>query len=203
MIEKFNFLPESIPIESPDGTKLYIWDIKGYHIQLYDMPKCFYLTCDNTKTSWITYFEDEAVEKIKTILSEKKEDDIKQVIVMRTEYINEKNEKFSLRKGKLISQGSHSSIMFLVKKFEGKNAKLSKIEKNWIKTGMKKICLQISTDKDILDLHKKASELGLESNVIVDSGLTEFHGEAKITCLAIGPDCASKIDKVTGHLKLY
>jgi len=38
--------------------------------------------------------------------------------------------------------------------------------------------------------------------VIVDSGLTEFHGVKTKTCLAIGPNKKEDIDKITGSLKL-
>jgi PTH2 family peptidyl-tRNA hydrolase len=48
----------------------------------------------------------------------------------------------------------------------------------------------------------KAIDLGLEVHLITDSGRTEFHGQPTRTCLAIGPDEASKIDQVTGHLEL-
>ena len=45
-------------------------------------------------------------------------------------------------------------------------------------------------------------EMGLEVHLITDSGRTEFHGQSTRTCLAIGPDDALKIDRVTGHLEL-
>jgi PTH2 family peptidyl-tRNA hydrolase len=51
-------------------------------------------------------------------------------------------------------------------------------------------------------IHDKAIELGLEVHLITDSGRNEFHGQPTRTCLAIGPDEASKIDQVTGHLEL-
>jgi hypothetical protein len=39
--------------------------------------------------------------------------------------------------------------------------------------------------------------------VITDSGRTEFAGVPTRTCLALGPDLASRIDSVTGGLELY
>jgi PTH2 family peptidyl-tRNA hydrolase len=39
--------------------------------------------------------------------------------------------------------------------------------------------------------------------VITDSGRTEFCGVPTRTCLALGPDLASKIDAITGTLELY
>ena len=57
----------------------------------------------------------------------------------------------------------------------------------------------VMTEKAIRDL---ASQQGLEVHMITDTGKTEFHGVPTNTCLAIGPDEASKIDAITGGLKL-
>lgn len=43
----------------------------------------------------------------------------------------------------------------------------------------------------------------VHDNLITDSGLTEFGGVPTKTVCAIGPDYDEKIDKITGHLKLY
>ncbi len=51
-------------------------------------------------------------------------------------------------------------------------------------------------------IHDQAMALGLDVHLITDSGRTEFHGQPTRTCLAIGPDDASKIDEVTGQLEL-
>lgn len=48
----------------------------------------------------------------------------------------------------------------------------------------------------------EAKNLGLEVQLITDSGRTEFHGQPPLTCLAIGPDDAFIIDEVTEHLEL-
>ncbi len=53
-----------------------------------------------------------------------------------------------------------------------------------------------------MTIHDNAIEFGLEVHLITDSGRTEFHGRPTRTCLAIGPDDASKIDQVTGNLEL-
>jgi PTH2 family peptidyl-tRNA hydrolase len=116
--------------------------------------------------------------------------DIKQVIVMRKD--------LKMRRGKEIAQGSHACMIFLLK-----NRKLTPVEEKWVKGNFKKVCLQIDSEERLVEIHKKALELGLESNLVIDSGVTEFNGVPTKTCLAIGPDYSDKIDVLTGTLKLY
>ena len=80
--------------------------------------------------------------------------------------------------------------------------KLSPVQIKWIEGNFKKVCVQVQTEQELLEVHEKAKAAGLDSHLIRDSGLTEF-GEPTYTCLAIGPDESAKIDKVTGNLSLY
>jgi PTH2 family peptidyl-tRNA hydrolase len=121
---------------------------------------------------------------------------MKQVIVIRKD--------LKMRRGKEIAQGAHASIAFLTNKFRNSEfVVLSKVEKEWIFGIFKKICVIVNSEEELLEIHRKAEEAGLVSNLIQDSGMTEFHGEPTNTCLAIGPDDEQKIDKITGHLDLY
>ena len=72
----------------------------------------------------------------------------------------------------------------------------------WITGSFAKVCVRCNSEEELIAIHDKAIELGLEVHLITDSGRTEFHGQPTRTCLAIGPDEASKIDQVTGHLEL-
>jgi PTH2 family peptidyl-tRNA hydrolase len=65
-----------------------------------------------------------------------------------------------------------------------------------------KVCVRCNCEEELMAIHDKAIEMGLEVHLITDSGRTEFHGKPTRTCLAIGPDDASKIDLVTGDLEL-
>ena len=119
---------------------------------------------------------------------------IKQVIVMRND--------LNMRKGKMVAQGAHASIMFLVMRHIGKSSlKNSRIQDDWMEQGMTKICVRCDSEVQLLEIARKANEAGLTCHVITDAGLTEFDGPTK-TCLAIGPDAAEEIDKITGELKL-
>lgn len=124
----------------------------------------------------------------------------KQVIVVRKD--------LKMRRGKEIAQASHASMAFLTRQMIGGKPKhyvvdLSEPERTWIDSSFAKVCVQVDSEQELLDIEAKAKEAGLECHVITDSGLTEFHGVPTRTCLAIGPDLSEKIDLVTGHLKLY
>ncbi len=72
----------------------------------------------------------------------------------------------------------------------------------WLSDGFAKICYRVDSENELLAIRDLASQQGLEVHMITDSGKTEFHGVPTNTCLAIGPDESSKIDAITGELKL-
>jgi PTH2 family peptidyl-tRNA hydrolase len=122
-------------------------------------------------------------------------EDVKQVIVMRND--------LGMRKGKQIAQGSHASIKFMAERVAHINRpKWSDVEKQWLQGSFAKICVRVDSEEELMEIHDKAKCAGLETHLIIDSGKTEFHGVPTKTCLAIGPDVASKIDAITGELRL-
>ena len=137
----------------------------------------------------------------------------KQVVVMRKKYLNSKGETFSLRRGKEIAQASHASMAFLTKRI--KNSwinklfpfyyliKLNTVQLEWINSSFAKVCLIVETEEELLNIYEIAKQANLEVHLITDSGRTEFDGVPTNTCLAIGPDESTKIDQITGNLKLY
>lgn len=119
---------------------------------------------------------------------------MKQVIIIRKD--------LKMRRGKEIAQGSHASMMFLAQ--NAMNDKpISNEERMWIANGMKKVCLQVDSEEELLSVHHAAFNQGLKTFLIHDSGYTEFHGQVTKTAVAIGPAEDSLIDLVTGNLKLY
>ena len=72
---------------------------------------------------------------------------------------------------------------------------------DWISEGQRKIAVKVKSEKELLKLEKMAKELMLPCTLIVDKGLTEIPPNT-ITCLAIGPAPAEKVDKLTGKLPL-
>ncbi len=131
---------------------------------------------------------------------------VKQVIVMRTD--------LKMRKGKMISQGAHASMIFLSERiryfgfqsndgeFAYPDLHFTQEEKEWIQGSFVKICLQVDSEEDLDRIFNQAVDGGLTVHMVVDSGKTEFNGVPTKTCLAIGPNEAEKIDNVTGDLKL-
>ena len=122
----------------------------------------------------------------------------KQVIVMRHD--------LKMRRGKQIAQGAHASMSFICRRLqEAGSVTLSDFtdaQRAWLTGAFAKVCCRVDSEEELMEIHDKALEAGLEVHLITDSGKTEFHGEPTNTCLAIGPDEADKIDEITGDLQL-
>jgi len=119
---------------------------------------------------------------------------IKQVIAVRRD--------LNMRKGKFAAQVAHASGAFL-EKIIWNQRKASNVEREWHSVGKTKIVVQVENEAELFEVFHKAKNLGIEANLIQDSGRTEFQGVPTYTCVAIGPDVAEKVDSVTGHLKLF
>ena len=130
---------------------------------------------------------------------------IKQVIVMRRD--------LKMRRCKEIAQGAHASIAWLTNRLQADgwlNAKanefvatLTEDEIEWTKGQFTKVCVQVNSELELQDIYDIAKIGGLTVHMITDAGHTEFHGVPTKTCLAIGPNKAEDVDRITGHLKLY
>lgn len=136
----------------------------------------------------------------------------KMMIVMRRD--------LKMRKGKIAAQAGHAAVnavltalakeqrlgdiiydegRLLLKETGKEDTALSL----WFKNGEAKICVYVDSEEALLELDKKAKEAGIISALIMDAGMTEFHGEATYTCLAFEPQPAEKVDPLTGDLPLY
>ena len=129
---------------------------------------------------------------------------IKQVIVIRRD--------LKMRRGKEIAQGSHASAAFLTRRIELRSEpresaavtlQLNQWEQQWLQQGTAKVCVRVDSEDELKEVHTKARAAGLESQLIRDSGKTEFGGVPTLTACAIGPAPADLLDPITGHLKLY
>jgi len=120
--------------------------------------------------------------------------DVKQVIVMRKD--------LKMRRGKEIAQGAHASMSFLVKKALH-HEDFTEPERAWMEGLFTKVCVRVNSDDELLAVARSAEKEGIRVEIITDSGKTEFGGVPTRTCLALGPDLASKVDAVTGSLELY
>ena len=61
----------------------------------------------------------------------------------------------------------------------------------------------MDSQEELLDLDRRAKEMGIISALILDAGRTEFHDVPTYTCLAFEPMEAEKADVLTGKLPLY
>ena len=130
---------------------------------------------------------------------------VKQAIVIRKD--------LKMRRGKEIAQGAHASIAWLTRRLQVpasgsvldtlREAHLSHTELEWIDGLFTKVCLQVGSEAELMDIYERAVFAGVEASLITDAGLTEFGGVPTRTCIAIGPDLAERIDGITSHLKLY
>jgi PTH2 family peptidyl-tRNA hydrolase len=124
----------------------------------------------------------------------------KQVIVMRRD--------LNMRKGKMISQGAHASMKVILEQMvrgpeENKRILwVSGAIQEWLDHLFTKICVQVGSEAELLEIYEAARAAGLPCSLITDAGLTEFKGVPTHTCCAIGPAYPDKIDPITGHLKL-
>ena len=129
---------------------------------------------------------------------------VKQVIVMRKD--------LGMRKGKMIAQGSHASLGSLLKffeKIENKGSITYKVQfgkgsylDQWLNGTFTKVCLYVDSEEELNEIKNKCDNAKIPNALIIDSGLTEFHGVPTKTCVGIGPWNSEEIDKITGNLHL-
>lgn len=110
----------------------------------------------------------------------------KQVIVLRTD--------LDISKGKLAAQACHASVESVLRSD-------SKTVQKWRESGAKKVVLKVGSETELKKIQQLAAKAKLVSVLISDAGLTQLKPGTK-TAVGIGPDAETKIDKITGKLKL-
>ncbi len=111
---------------------------------------------------------------------------IKQVIVVDT--------ALGLPAGKLAAQVAHAAIIAFLRAPAGD-------QRAWLQAGMPKIVLACESAEALADLAAQADRDGLPTGLVRDAGRTVVAAGTS-TCVGIGPAEASRIDAVTGALKL-
>ena len=114
----------------------------------------------------------------------------KMVIVLRTD--------LKMSKGKIAVQAGHAAVSAA----EEARKKRPEWWKRWIEEGQCKIAVKARSEKELLELERKAKELELPTALISDRGLTELPPDTT-TCLGIGPAPSNEVDKITGELDLF
>jgi len=145
---------------------------------------------------------------------EMENDYVKQIIVIRKD--------LKMRKGKIAAQAAHASMKVLLDNMifederrphpflviDSKFTKLSSVMHKkgclyrWLNGAFTKVVVSVDSEEELFEIKQKAMDAGIVNALITDAGKTEFHGVPTNTALAIGPEWASKLEPITGDLKL-
>ncbi len=113
---------------------------------------------------------------------------MKQVIVLRKD--------LNMRKGKMIAQGAHASMGAVIPNMENADVK------EWLDGRFTKIVVSVDSEQELMDIYEKAKQIGIAQCLVIDDGMTEFHGVKTPTAVAVGPAVEEVVDGITGGLKL-
>lgn len=125
-----------------------------------------------------------------------------------------------MRKGKIAAQAGHACVtaVLLALEREGRLGQVQAADggvrlapsdqpptplSEWFARGVAKICVYVDSEEELLAIDRKAKDAGILSALICDNGLTEFHGQATYTCLALEPLMPEVVDPITGDLPLF
>lgn len=99
--------------------------------------------------------------------------------------------------GKVAAQVGHATLGA----YKAARSKTPGLVRAWERSAQPKIALAVGSEREANALHNSARRLGLPVYMVVDAGRTQI-AAGSMTVLAVGPAPKSKIDRVTGHLRL-
>jgi len=114
--------------------------------------------------------------------------DIKMVICVRSD--------LDMKKGKMISQGSHGTLKLYKQLLKNDNPLLDEWEIN----GTKKIAVKVENQRKLHDIRLKAEQMDVPYAIIQDAGRTQVEAGSETVIVVFGE--SKKIDQITGKLKL-
>jgi len=100
-------------------------------------------------------------------------------------------------KGKIAVQVGHASVTAA----EETRRRRPEWWKEWFDEGQCKVVVKVASEGELEELKKKAEELGLDSVIVHDQGLTQVE-PGTTTCVGIGPAPIDLVDKITRTLPL-
>lgn len=116
-------------------------------------------------------------------------EEFKQVILIRTD--------LKMGTGKKCVQSCHASVSASdLVRIRNKNA-----WKNWKNSGQKKVVIKLNDIEHMIEIIKKLDSDKIPYFIVKDAGLTQL-APGTTTAIGVGPVESSKIDKITGDLKL-
>lgn len=98
-------------------------------------------------------------------------------------------------RGKTAAQAAHAAVMAVLA--NGASGDFAA----WLRDGQPKVVLKAVSGEQLQDIIRAAAAAGLPVEVISDAGRTQVSA-GTVTCCAIGPAEAARIDVVTGSLAL-
>ena len=111
-----------------------------------------------------------------------------------------------MRKGKMIAQGAHASLRVLLERGQLSDGTFALTTTPamaaWLTGRFTKVCVGVESEAALDAIVAKARAAGVPCALIVDAGMTEFHGVPTKTCCAVGPAWADEVDPITGALPL-
>tara|TARA_B100001093_G_scaffold516803_1_gene596519 strand:- start:81174 stop:81515 length:342 start_codon:yes stop_codon:yes gene_type:complete len=107
------------------------------------------------------------------------------------------NHSLKMGKGKIAAQVGHGAVMATMKSGSKQPAHLE----TWLGQGQKKVCVKGNDDEHLLAIEKVAQEAGILTTLVHDAGHTQIPS-GSLTVVALGPDTSSKLESITGELKL-
>jgi len=116
-------------------------------------------------------------------------DEYKMVIVVRAD--------LRMSKGKTAAQVAHAAVNCALASKKRNSEALDR----WVISAYPKIVLKVDTEEELFQIKVFADAAGIVNSIIADAGRTEI-APGSVTCLGLGPDAGSKIDRITGELSM-
>lgn len=102
-----------------------------------------------------------------------------------------------MTKGKVAAQVAHASVNCA---FASRKKSASTFNK-WYDSGQTKVVLKVDSLRDLFEYKAVAEAQGITCSLVTDAGRTQID-PGTVTCLGIGPEKGSTLDRITGELKM-
>ena len=118
-----------------------------------------------------------------------KDEEYKVVVLVRQDV--------KMSKGKTAAQACHAAVSCAIQAYRKRPSDFS----SWDGAGQKVVCLKVPNKEELFQYKAIADAQGLITSVVQDAGRTEIE-PGTITCMGIGPEKESLLDKITGDLTM-
>jgi peptidyl-tRNA hydrolase len=117
------------------------------------------------------------------------DEEYKMVILVRND--------LKMTKGKIAAQVGHACVNCALnsKKNDSKNFD------KWTSSGQAKVVLRVDSEEELFQFKAIADTQKIANSIIRDAGKTQI-APGSFTCLGLGPEKVSVLDKITGDLKM-